>query len=66
MAVREHGSQFVHKYVGSEPSGSSFNDLILKKIDDNFKIPHNPCINAGAINLISMIKPKYNLSEKFN
>lgn len=70
LAVTEHGSEFVHQYVGSEPSGVKFNEMILKPFPNekypNKKIPHNPCINAGAINCTSMIKPNLNISDKYD
>jgi len=70
IAVDEHGSEFVHDFVGSEPSGRNFNEIVLKpkpeEKNPNKKIPHNPCINAGAINCVSMIRPNSNLSDKFN
>jgi len=45
MAIEDHGYDYVHKYVGKEPSGRIFNAFTLN--DDN--LPHNACINAGAI-----------------
>eukprot|EP01083_Nonionella_stella_P018214 50845_1 len=51
IAVDEHGPDVVHKYVGKEPSGKEFNAITL----DKNRLPHNPCTNAGAIMICSMI-----------
>ncbi|XP_066158122.1 glutaminase liver isoform, mitochondrial isoform X2 [Euwallacea fornicatus] len=60
------GSDVVHGYVGQEPSGRNFNELIL----DHNKKPHNPMINAGAIIVCALLKtivgPEMSLAEKFD
>ncbi|XP_029947628.1 glutaminase 2b [Salarias fasciatus] len=62
IAVHESGTDEVHRYVGMEPSGLKFNMLSL---DDEDK-PHNPMVNAGAIVISSLIKPRSNKAEKFD
>ncbi|CAN9511876.1 unnamed protein product [Ophioblennius macclurei] len=62
IAVHESGTDGVHRYVGMEPSGLKFNMLSL---DDEDK-PHNPMVNAGAIVISSLIKPRSNKAEKFD
>ncbi|CAH0562557.1 unnamed protein product [Brassicogethes aeneus] len=60
------GADVVHNYVGQEPSGRNFNELIL----DHNKKPHNPMINAGAILVCALLKtlvgPEMSLAEKFD
>ncbi|XP_068450755.1 glutaminase 2b [Clinocottus analis] len=62
IAVHEAGTERVHRYIGMEPSGLKFNMLSL---DDEDK-PHNPMVNAGAIVISSLIKPRSNKAEKFD
>jgi len=62
MALNKFGRDFVHTYVGQEPSGHKFNHMALKDAptpeNPTRMIPHNPCINAGAIMAVSMVYPE--------
>lgn len=62
IAINQFGDEYVHNHVGTEPSGLRFNAMALKdsptEEEPDRKIPHNPCINAGAIMSVSMVYPE--------
>ncbi|KAL7882133.1 hypothetical protein AOLI_G00089820 [Acnodon oligacanthus] len=62
IAVHDHGTEYVHRFIGKEPSGLRFNKLFLNEDDK----PHNPMVNAGAIVCTSLIKQKASNAEKFD
>ncbi|TNN03642.1 hypothetical protein fugu_000671 [Takifugu bimaculatus] len=62
IAVNDHGTEYVHSFIGKEPSGLRFNKLFLNEEDK----PHNPMVNAGAIVCTSLIKQGEGNADKFD
>ena len=62
MALNELSTDFVHKYVGKEPSGRSSNELSL---DYNNK-PHNPLITSGGLAVLSLIRNESSVSDRYD
>lgn len=62
LALEEQGEEKLHKYVGTEPSGKTFNELTL----NSHGLPHNPMINAGAIMCGALIRPGAAPSDRFD
>jgi len=61
MAIEDFGYNYVHQYVGKEPSGTSSNSFTL-----NYeKKAHNACINAGAIAVSGLFHPELDATKKF-
>jgi glutaminase len=63
LALEQFGSAEVHKWVGREQSGGTFNDPRLS-LDAAGK-PQNPMINAGAIATLALVEPELEVSERF-
>ena len=61
-ALEEHGEKKLHRHVGREPSGLSFNELTLNKNG----LPHNPMINAGAIMSSSLILRELPMADRLD
>ncbi|EDV20390.1 uncharacterized protein TRIADDRAFT_32107, partial [Trichoplax adhaerens] len=61
VALNDLSSDFVHQFVGYEPSGAVFNELTLNEQDQ----PHSPMINSGAIMVAALHKPDQHLSDRF-
>ena len=62
IAHEELGEEKIHKHIGREPSGRSFNEMAL----NNDGLPHNPLINSGAIMCSSLIDRKSAIADRFD
>jgi glutaminase len=62
LALDQHGTEVVHRHMGREPSGQSFNELALNPEG----LPHNPMVNAGAIMTTSLIRPTDDVADRFD
>uniref|UniRef100_A0A7I4Y1D2 glutaminase n=2 Tax=Haemonchus contortus TaxID=6289 RepID=A0A7I4Y1D2_HAECO len=62
IAASDLGADYVHSYVGQEPSGRLFNEICL----DAKNKPHNPMVNSGAIIVTALIKNTWNMADRFD
>lgn len=60
LTCTDKSVDFVHQYIGKEPSGSEGEALMLKN-----KKPHNPLQLTGGLTLASLLKPDLCFSERF-
>ncbi|MGL4402186.1 MAG: glutaminase A [Fusobacteriaceae bacterium] len=56
LAILDNGIEYVFSKVGMEPTGDAFNSIVKLETATTMKKPFNPMINAGAIEICSMIK----------
>ncbi len=62
FALEELGEEEVHRHMGCEPSGVSFNELAL----NGSGRPHNPMINAGGIMSSALIRQNEPIADRFD
>ncbi|KAL5248435.1 hypothetical protein ACHWQZ_G017576 [Mnemiopsis leidyi] len=62
LAITDCGEKEVHSRVGKEPAGDVHDSLVL----DRDGLPHNAMIPAGALAVISLLKPDLTLPDRFD
>lgn len=61
IALQTLGSKKVFTNVMMEPSGDAFNSIL--KLDTASNRPFNPMINAGAIQIVSLLSTRFSFGE---
>lgn len=62
LAITDWGEEEVHSHVGKEAAGDVHDSLVL----DRDRLPHNAMIPAGALAVLSLIKPNFTLPDRFD
>lgn len=57
VALKFFGLRHVCRYMKMEPSGDAFNSIL--KLDTVSNLPFNPFINAGAIQVVSLLQNEF-------
>ena len=61
VALQHVGFDKVFSKVMMEPSGDAFNSIL--KLDTASSRPYNPLINAGAIEVVSLLAPQFSFEQ---
>ena len=61
VALKAFGFHELFAHVLMEPSGDEFNSII--KLDTVSNLPFNPLINAGAIEVVSLLAQRFSFDE---
>ena len=71
IALETRGFDKVFEHIGIEPSGGTFNEMVLdrRRVEvegSGTAVPHNPLINAGAIMCCSLIEEGCSVQKKLD
>ena len=61
VSLKYRGFRDTFTHVMMEPSGDSFNSIL--KLDTKSNLPYNPMINAGAIQIVSLLADEFGFED---
>ena len=61
VSLKYRGFKDTFTHVMMEPSGDSFNSIL--KLDTKSNLPYNPMINAGAIQIVSLLADEFDFED---
>ena len=61
VSLKYRGFKDTFTHVMMEPSGDSFNSIL--KLDTKSNLPYNPTINAGAIQIVSLLADEFDFED---